>query len=203
MNRVPAPARALGLLVLASLCGCVNLDPKPDPTRYYVLDAAATAAAASPADCTLTLLVGPIRLAGHIDQNPLVERRGAYEIVPLPLHLWAEPLSQSLPRIIVRELGEALPTACVLPYQRLTPSAGALQMELEVTRLELTAAGEAAVAVQGRVFKPGEAGPGRAFNLSKTRAFEAGDDRVANAVKALAETLDEVLRSMAAEVAPK
>lgn len=194
--RTAVPGVALGLLT-----GCVNLDPKPDPNRYYVIDGAVEPVAAAPGECAKHYLVGPVRVAGYADQTAVVERRGGHEIVPLSLHRWAEPPGQSLPRTLTRRLARELPDSCVAALQSRTPTAGTMQVEIEVTRFELTDQNQASVAIRWRAFEPGNEGADRAGAAAATQAFDGTEDRVAAGLEALSRALDEVVGKLAVELA--
>lgn len=188
-------------VVLGLLTGCINLEPKPDPHRYYVIDGAADPVALPPGECAKQYLVGPVRVAGYADQAAVVERRGGHEIVPLSLHRWAEPPGQSLPRTLTRRLARELPDACVAALQSRTPTAGTTQIEIEVTRFELTDQNQASVAIRWRAFEPGSEGADRAGTAAATQAFGGTEDRVAAGLEALSRALDEVVGKLAAELA--
>lgn len=201
-RRFTGRTAALGLAT-ALLAGCVSLDPKPDPTRYYVIGEPAGSSAAPPDDCPRTILVGPVRVAGYADQTALVERRGEHEIVPLTLHRWAEPPGQALPRALTRRLAQALPGQCVVTFQRKTPGADTLQLELEFTRFELTDHNQAVIALQWRTFAPGSDGRERTGGATATQSFDAADDRVGAGINALSQALDEIVRQLADQVAAR
>lgn len=187
-------------LVLGLASGCVSLDPQADRTRFYVLAAAAPDAAAADAGCSRTILIGPVRLASHLEQPAIVERLGDHEVRYLAGHRWAEPLTQAVPRTLVRRLAGALPDACVAGYQRVTPGADTLQVEIEIDRLELTAANEAVLAASWRIFKPGESGRARRNEATFSASFEPGTDRVAAGVATLSAQFDQLARTVAADL---
>lgn len=187
-------------LVTVCLAGCVNLDPQPDPTRYYVLDDPAEPGLTPPADCPRVVLVGPVRVAGYADQSVVVERRGEHEIVPLALHRWAEPPGQALPRVLTSRLARALPGVCVAPLSRRTPATGTIQLEAEITRFELTDQDQAVVAVRWRAFEPGHANVEQGGVVTGTQSFTAGDQRIAAGVGALSRALDETVRQLGAQL---
>ncbi|HAV63565.1 MAG TPA: hypothetical protein DCY13_14510 [Verrucomicrobiales bacterium] len=191
---------ALGAL---SLTGCINLDPAPDPTRFYTIDAPSSPAAPEPERRDL-LLIGSISLAGYADQSSLVERRGGHEIVPLTLHRWAEPLSQALPRSISARLETALPGSVVTRSPRSSSDGEAVYLQLSVDRFELTGNNEAVVAISWRLTTSAAAGEaGRAASTVAKKTFESGPDRAANGVKALSRALDEAVGTLAAAIAER
>lgn len=187
--------------LLASLVtGCVNLAPQTDATRFYVLEAATPGATAADAGCSRTILIGPVRLAGHLEQPAVVERLGDHEVRYLEWHRWAEPLTQAVPRTLVRRLAGELPGACVAGYQRVTPGANTVQVEIEIDRLELTAANEAVLTTSWRIFKPGEKGVAQRIGTTFSTGFDPGTNRVAAGVSALSAQFDQLARTLAGEL---
>lgn len=194
--------RALSaVLTTALLTGCVNLDPKPDPHRYYVIEGPNEPAAATLDNCPNVVLVGPVRVAGYADQAAVVERRGSHEIVPLTLHRWAESPGQALPRALTSRLARELPGRCVAAIQRRTPTEGTTQIELEITRFELTDGNAAVAALRWRAFETGQAAADRSGTAVSRQPFEASGDRVAAGIDALSRALDDVVRQLAEVVA--
>ncbi len=196
--------RALAVALTTSLlAGCINLDPRPDPHRYYVIGGPEELTAAAPANCPHSVLVGPVRLAGYADRAAVVERRGPHEVVPLTLHRWAESPAQAVTRALTSRLARELPDHCVVAFQRRPPTEGATQLAVEFTRFELTAGNEAVVAIHWRAFELGETAAGRSGTALSSQPFEAGDDRVAAGIDALSRALDEVVRQVAGAVAAR
>jgi uncharacterized lipoprotein YmbA len=191
---------ALAALLAGLLTGCVNLAPQTDATRFYVLEAATPDAAPADAACPRTILIGPVRLAGHLEQPAVVERVGDHEVRYLEWHRWAEPLTQAIPRTLVRRLVGELPDACVAGYQRVTPGADTVQVDIEIDRLELTAANEAVLAASWRMFKPGESGRARQNAATFNTSFDPGTNRIAAGVAALNAQMAQLARTLAGEL---
>jgi uncharacterized protein len=191
-----------GMLVLLAglVTGCVNLAPQTDATRFYVLEAATPDAAPADTGCSRTVLIGPVRLAGHLEQPTLVERVGDHEVRYLEWHRWAEPLTQAVPRALVRRLASELPADCVAGFQRVTPSADTLQVEIEIDRLELTSGNQAVLAASWRILKPGGSGVTRRNEATFTASFDPGTNHVAAGVTALSAQFDQLARTLAAEL---
>ena len=95
---------ALGLSTcLVALAGCAS----SAPARLYVLTPApetATAPLGAAVPGGPALGVGPVRLPGLLDQPQIVTRRGADEIEEAEFHRWAEPLAESVPRVLAENL---------------------------------------------------------------------------------------------------
>ena len=89
---------------LVALAGCAGSSA---PARLYVLTPGPEAAAAPLGGVVPggpALGVGPVRLPGLLDQPQIVTRRGAEEIDQAEFHRWAEPLAESVPRILAENL---------------------------------------------------------------------------------------------------
>ena len=89
---------ALGLCVC---CGCVNLKPQPDMTRFFVL-AADLVPSATAGDTQQGLALGMrrLQLAPHLDTPSIVVRRGLHEISFSDLYRWGEDLETGIARTL-------------------------------------------------------------------------------------------------------
>ena len=99
------PSRRLPLLVAATLlsAGCSLLpEPRPDPTRFYVLTSPSAGNAAVTGVAAVQLR--PVEVAGYLRNRPLVVRRGASEIEFREHARWGEPLEQGIARVLAAEL---------------------------------------------------------------------------------------------------
>lgn len=96
--RLP-PAAAVALLC----AGCSLLpEPRPDPTRFYVLTSRSTAAGATTSLATVQLR--PVEVAGYLRNRAMVIRRGASEIEFREHARWGEPLEQGVARVLAAGL---------------------------------------------------------------------------------------------------
>jgi len=93
---------AVSGLVLLSGCSLLP-EPKPDPTRFYVLststDGGGPAAAGAP-----SVHLKPIDLANYLRARPLIVRRGNNEIEFREFARWGEPLELGIGRVLREEL---------------------------------------------------------------------------------------------------
>ncbi len=105
MRRDQYAITVLGLSsCLVALAGCAGISA---PARLYVLTPAPEARMAplGPAVPGVPVLcVGPVRLPGLLDQPQIVTRRGVEEIDRAEFDRWAEPLGESVPRILSENL---------------------------------------------------------------------------------------------------
>ncbi|MEY4006534.1 MAG: hypothetical protein RLZZ221_2630 [Verrucomicrobiota bacterium] len=80
------------------LAGCSLLpEPRPDPTRFYVLagDAASAVTPVGPA-----VQVRAVEVAGYLRNRPMVVRRSGSEIEFREHARWGEPLEQGVARLL-------------------------------------------------------------------------------------------------------
>lgn len=86
------------------LAGCASSNN--EPTRWYELRAEppGPAIAVQPGDGSLWEMAGTVRLPGALDRDTLVVAQGAATLVPLAGHRWAEPLRDSIPRLLLADL---------------------------------------------------------------------------------------------------
>jgi uncharacterized lipoprotein YmbA len=124
-----------GLLFSASSCG--SLLPRSPSSSFYLLTAAEPPAAARP-PAAPSVLLGPVALPAYLDRHELVTRLASNQVRVEDLELWAEPLRDSVPRTLERDLMTALGDGTV---QR-SPWTGAAPPEVavsvEIRRFEKT-----------------------------------------------------------------
>jgi uncharacterized lipoprotein YmbA len=120
--------------VLTGSCGAVL--PRSPPSDFFLLTAAAPAAAVPPPAPAPRILLGPVRLPPYLDRRELVTRLAPNQLRVEDLELWAEPLRDSVPRTIERDLATVLGDGGVqrLPWTGATPPT--LIIAIEIRRFE-------------------------------------------------------------------
>jgi len=107
---------ALGLLLSAlgagSFSGCSLLQPRPDPTRFYVL--AVQARPSEPAERTpqpgskrWKVGLKPLEMPAYLRGKAIVIRTGTHELHLSDFDRWAESLDQGITRLMKEALGSA------------------------------------------------------------------------------------------------
>ena len=146
---------AVTALVLSTLpvviAGCVGSSA---PARLYVLtpgpEAAVVPSGAGQA-CSLALGVGPVRLPGLLDRPQIVTRRGADEITQAEFDRWAEPLAESVPRVLAENLAALQKTdrVAIFPWN----PAGSVQYQLvvDVMRFDGAVGGDVVLDARWRI----------------------------------------------------
>ncbi|MEM8484961.1 MAG: PqiC family protein [Bacteroidota bacterium] len=125
------------LLVCLLVQGCVNLKPRENETRFYVLGGQQLQA---PVSSTQGAVIGlrRLQLASYLDTPHLVVRRGANEVGFLDAHRWGEDLSPAINRVVA---GLMTANAEVKQVDVVPWSAGARHdyvVEISVTKFEGT-----------------------------------------------------------------
>ena len=101
------------LLPLWWLTGCASPSP---PLQWLVLGAApplSTASTSAPAVSTIWQLMLPVRVPDYLDRDSLLVPRDQAGLLPLPGVRWAEPLRESVPRLLRQDLASLLGEARV------------------------------------------------------------------------------------------
>ncbi len=98
---------ALGLgLCLLLLAGCAS----STSSRYYVLNPLAAESKAQSQESCPTIGVGPIKLPDYVNRPQIVTRTSENEIALAYFDLWAEPLTESVPRMLGENLSRLVCT---------------------------------------------------------------------------------------------
>lgn len=125
---------ALALGLLTPLGGCFQAAP----VRQYILITEPAPQALHQQDEPVTLLVGPVKLASHLDQPRIVRRHGATRIDSLPGHQWAGNLTEMINNKLVAELGALLKPYPVFTYPGPTSSLHGKKVAIDILRFEGT-----------------------------------------------------------------
>jgi hypothetical protein len=125
--------------LLALTVGCTVLEPRPDPTRFFVLRSAGgldldTTVAPLPPSTSVGL--GPITLPRYLDHLAIVRREGQTEMRVSDFDRWAEPLQAGVSRVLGDSLVSltGLGTVTPFPWPLTTPID--YQVVVDVQRFE-------------------------------------------------------------------
>jgi uncharacterized protein len=131
--------RLICFLVCFVPAGCLSLDPKPDPSRFFALASlprtdqrSADAAGTKP----LAVGIGPIKFPGYLDRQQIVTRISPNRFAVAENDRWAEPLEENFARVLSQNLSILLQTdrIVVYPWERTQPPI--YQVQVEVLRFE-------------------------------------------------------------------
>ncbi|HXV35544.1 MAG TPA: PqiC family protein [Myxococcota bacterium] len=192
--------RRAGLLaVLAALSsGCFG-PTTARPVQLFVLAPTVPAGAPQPGGAALRLAIGRISLPEILNRPQIVTRTGANEVRVADFAQWAEPLEQSVPRVIAENLARLLGTERVVVYPWPTQLAVDYRVEVAVIELEGSDDGEARLAARWRLLREdgSEATP---LRLS-AHAERAADASIGAMAAALSRTLEALSRDIADAIA--
>jgi uncharacterized lipoprotein YmbA len=176
-----------------TLAGCAD----GQPTRFYTLaalsDAPGEAVPAVPSD--LTVGVGPVTLPPYLDRPQLVTRAGDNRMVLADFDSWVEPLQGMFARVLAENLTVLLETDDVLLLPQNRPVDLDYQVEVDVTRFDVDASGNAALDARWWVFGRDGERLLRSGRSTITEPTQAGD------YTAAAGALSHALGAMSQEIA--
>jgi hypothetical protein len=94
------------LILVTSLFMLVSCSSTSKPSHYYSLNLNTGNSIVTPKinSNKTKILIAPIRLAPFLKQQGLVMQRGKHEIIIANYHKWAEPLQQSIEKLLQRDL---------------------------------------------------------------------------------------------------
>lgn len=143
---LPAVAMAgLGLMLVA---GCFALGGGTPMTRYYLLAAGkAERVAPDVAGPRVVIGVGPVMLPDYLDRPQLVTRIGDNQLALAEFDRWAEPLADSIGRVVAEGLSARLPAQRVIRKPARTGEAADLSVRIEIGRFEADSGGDAVLEV--------------------------------------------------------
>ncbi len=106
------------LLLATLLCGMGGCVDSP-ATRLYLLTPATTGNRRVAEERALSIGIGPVDLPPFLDRPEIVTRRGPAQIERAEFDRWAEPLADSVPRVLASDLAAQLGTdrVAVLPWE--------------------------------------------------------------------------------------
>jgi uncharacterized lipoprotein YmbA len=88
-----------------------------------------------------TVLIGPVKLAGYLDQPRMIRRQSATRIDSIPNHQWGGDLSEMITAKLVTEIGSLLKPSPVFSYPNQSNSPGGRRVALDILRFEATESG--------------------------------------------------------------
>ena len=179
------------LLPLAPLGGCFS----SPSSSFYVLQEIPPRAESESAGQELAIGVGPLQIAEYLDRPQMVMREGGNALSIDEFHRWAEPLKDSLPRLLAMNLSTLLGTdeVALFPWKGYGPMD--YRVEGLVTRFEAGPSQIVTLEVQWTLVQ--EVDP----QVAHTRRFRTGvpmsDDDPEDQAAAMNEAFTEFSRAVA------
>jgi uncharacterized lipoprotein YmbA len=125
--------------LLLALAGCGS-SPKE---RFYTLGTGGVPERGQGAVAAYSVAVGPVTVPAIVDRPQIVLRTGANRVMLAEQSRWAEPLAESIPRVIAGNLAQLLHDAQVSAYPQAMSTSADVRVQLDVQRFE-SAQGDAA-----------------------------------------------------------
>ena len=179
--------------VFVSLLGMTACTSAPVEEHHYslVLDALNDSDFVQPPDTDAALVVTSITLPEYLRSNNLVMQIGNNEVLPARRHFWAEPLDDSIKRVLTYDLDRKLPDIAVYSV----PAADGCLLHVEFDRFHAT--DEARVVASGRywlLFTDGRIE--RSFDTSRTLSVGG----YANSISELRNSVSALAAELASEI---
>ena len=153
MNRINELVTRSGLVLALLLVGpgCLNLEPKTNPTRYYLLGGAWEKRSTPAEPNGLSIGLRKLNLAAYLESPRMVVREGPHEIRFAEFHRWGEDLPRGINRSVAGYLAAqaAVQRVDVVPWSRHVEHDYLVQ--LRVLRFEGVASNAAPSSTEGEV----------------------------------------------------
>lgn len=125
-------------LWLGMLTGC-GTSPPPE---FYMLSSSASSTQKQPSQATYKVAVGPVSLPAIVDRPQIVLNSGPNRVSLVEQSRWAEPLKESIPRVMANDIAQLLPDAYVSSYPEVALLYPDYRVLVDIQRFE-SAQGEA------------------------------------------------------------
>jgi uncharacterized lipoprotein YmbA len=195
--------RSFSFVVLCALLscsypGCSLLEPQPDPTQFFVLTALAPSNPERATTDTSPVGIGPIIIPEYLDRTNIVRRFAPNRVAISELEWWAEPLDNSLLRVLGDNLAARLGTPAVLRYPWPLLMKPAYSVAINFSRFDILSAERVHLAARWVV----RGGQPRRVLLTRESSIEKtpAGPTTGEAVTALSEALDDLSAEIASAV---
>lgn len=124
------------------------------PTTYYTL-AAESSPANTPAPARrgpAIVALGPVQMPDYLDRPQIVVRETDYRLHLATADVWAAPLSDMVPRVLIDDLSRRLPGTRVVGFPQVSGPNFDYRVAVDITRFDVDAEGTAAVAARWQIY---------------------------------------------------
>jgi uncharacterized lipoprotein YmbA len=109
--------RILTLMAAAALFAVVGCGATTPPPTFYQLEEPASTLL-SGLERGIAIGIGPVNMAAYLDRPQIVTRAAAHRLELSEFNVWAEPLMESIPRVIIVNLSNMLQSTRVFLLPR-------------------------------------------------------------------------------------
>jgi uncharacterized lipoprotein YmbA len=184
--------RALVGLLFIFLTGCASTNP----AKFYLLSPLpeGSTVKSSATDACVSLGVGPVKLPEYLNRPQIVTRASTNELIFGQFDRWAEPLSDTFPRVLAENLTRLLCTKSVMLYPWKPSTQIDYRVEAEVIRMDGALGKEASLEVWWSIGGGGE----KKVLISRQSKFR--EPVAANDYEALVQAQSRLLASFSREI---
>ncbi|QLH40097.1 MAG: membrane integrity-associated transporter subunit PqiC [Defluviicoccus sp.] len=127
-----------------------------NPTTYYTLAAesspANTPAPASARRGPAIVALGPVQMPDYLDRPQIVVRETDYRLHLATTDVWAAPLSDMVPRVLIDDLSRRLPGTRVVGFPQVSGPNFEYRVSVDITRFDVDAEGTATLAARWQIY---------------------------------------------------
>lgn len=201
MSSPPTARNAILFATLVLTAAACSLNPKQDPSQFYLLTSAADATPAGrvpgPATGDLVVGLGPVTFPAYLDRPQMVTRLSQNQVSLSEQERWAESLSANFTSVLAKDLEGALGARRVLVYPWFGSASPRRAVEVVVIRFERDASGSAELRCQWSITGP----DGKLITRREaTYRQPASDATTAASVAALSRTIQDLSADIAAAI---
>ncbi len=181
------------LVALTFLVGC----GQTETSRLYTLSSIAEVEPMTTASDRVSVGVGPVTLPQYLDRPQIVVRQSPNRLELSEFDRWAEPLSNTVPRVVSANLAHLLDTERVYVLPQIRRRQTDFDVALDISRFEPSTTGPASLVVRWEIFTDDDGPPVDEGKIVAERGSAvAGDyEAMAASLSALLAELSEVLAS--------
>jgi uncharacterized lipoprotein YmbA len=171
--------------------------PKPDLSRFYVLNPlTAKTAPAPPPDPTLALIVFSAEVPDYLDRPQMVTRLPGNQVGLDEYHRWSEPLDAGLARVLAQDIALYADSAHVAAFPVPPGFSQEFEVNVQVVQFDGAPGGDVTLHAQWRISGPGGKPNYYTHESSFTRHAAAGADPAADYVDALSDLAGDLAREI-------
>lgn len=128
--------------------GCGALEPRADPSSYYILAALPEADFAADNNtagvrANFAVALGPIELPAYLERQQIATRTSTNRLSYSETDRWAAPLAESFSSVLSQNIAHLLNTARLIPFPWQSIDAPDYQVKIEVLQFEANSNQEA------------------------------------------------------------
>ncbi len=188
----------LALIVSLAIAAC---SPNTRQVKFYLLQATNKTeqqAIGTPPAKPLTIGLGPVEIPAYLDRPQIVTGGEGAELTMAEYHRWAEPLKDTITRVLAEDLALAMPGNHLLTFPWNRAISPDVQLEIKITRFQVDANGLCELKANWTILKQNKPVAMNAFQTRTTATSNDYADKVAAQSQALAKFGNEMAAGLRA-----